>query len=451
MNAAGDGEDDEVELPPMDDGGDADDGLNEDDVELDGVDESDSLDDENADDLDDDALDAVEETSTEDDSEGVGAPLDDGLDLSEEGVGDDEPIGEPDAIDGIDEGPEDRDDGGAEGTLDAPEDDVDESALPELDADADGEGDEGDFASALLEEVELGLPPWDVARWAVVEGAGSSLPCASVGVSNARALALGEVLLVVEEGELAARRLGTASGTRLAMTDELVVLAARGHVLSSRDGGATTTPVAGFRVDEVTAIAVTPGRAWIATDEALARVVEGVVTEARSRGVVAIAASGRELLVLCRDGGELSIERLGRDDEGPRSIVLPAAVRDAIPPARSGTRMVAAGGGAAIAIASDRLVLSRDGARSFEVLALQVRALAFEGDGPDAALLALVAPARGPLALVSIPARGRPTRVAELERVEPGAPVDLAWDASREVAWIATPSGLAAFARARKH
>src|SRR5260370_1100184 len=91
--------------------------------------------------------------------------------------------------------------------------------LPPLDADEGDDIDAGEaagtdhaLAEALLADSEGGLPAWADARLAVLEGAGAAVPCRSIAVAAGRVAAAGEVLLFVEEGARAARRLPFGEG-----------------------------------------------------------------------------------------------------------------------------------------------------------------------------------------------------------------------------------------------
>jgi hypothetical protein len=475
-------EDEDIDLPPMDQ--DDDDEAPQDDEEdfdvawaddADGDDE-DPLDDATASDLeigldvgDDDGAVGVEADGELD----VGA-LDEGVDFSEEAdAGDSAAQDDADGFgdehhDGVQDDDDGWDDGGAEGTSDAPEDDVDDADLPELDAD--DEGDEGDAALAevLLAEADA-LPPWDASRWAVVEGAGAHVPCRAVAVEAGSVVAGGEVLLLVEEGARAAHRAGVTAKEAASIaltTDVLVVATSRGQLLSSRDFGATATPLGGWKPSHGDVeLAATPGRVWIASEGALWSMtpLSEQISKVRARGVLRVRASGAVLVALTEtstgDGARsVSLERHRGDDEGWMSTPLGGeAARIAT---AAGARFAVAAGGLLVAFAdAGSLSLSRDGGESFETTALErVLALAFAGDDLDGPLAVLLAPdAEGVSTVLKLDVDGAPSRVGELHGMVPsagdseGAAADMAWDASRDVIWIACSAGLLAMGRTPQH
>lgn len=471
---------DELSLPPSD----ADDEDEGEDTEPDdllaALDEA-GLDDAEAADLDvgADALANFEDGDDEAERDLDVGPLDDELQLPEEGghEGEVEGMAEDDGV-VIDE-THDTDDGGAEGTDDDPSDEVDEAALPEIDDDA-GEGDHDVLAEALLIEGEAGLPPWAAARWAVLDGAGAQVPCRSVAVAAGRVAAAGEVLLLVDEGARVGRRLPFGEGA-LAVAlegDALLAATARGQLVASRVGAVEAASLGSWRAGlgpskglwpaeagaSPVELAATPGRFWIRAGSALMCSTSPTSAPAavRDRGVSAITASGGVLVALTAGADGPAIERFGGDDEGGAETRLEGAAKR-IAEGDRGALRVAAAGATCLAISDQRqLVVSRDAGATFQLLELgPVPAITFAGEGADARLLALVAPTAGGAAyVVEITAAGEAARVGEIAPAEAEAGVAaaspwvgaaLAWDASREVVWVACGVGLVALGRPQRH
>jgi hypothetical protein len=455
--------DQELTLPPLD----ADEGddpvLNEGDMLL-AVEEGGGLDDSTAADLDvgDELgdLDGEEGGDTEGDVD-VG-PLDEGIDIdgAESSLGADEESGADDEGVDIDESLDD-DDGGAEGTSEAPEDDVDEDDLPDLDDGEDTSSDQA-LAEELLAEGEGGLPPWAPARVVVVEGAGAAVPCRKVTVAGGRVAAAGEVLLFVEEGARAARQLPFGENVvAVALGDDALLAAtARGQLLSGRDQGAEAASLGSWRpgagaphVD----LAATPGRFWVHAGTALScATLPGAPAAVRDRGVLAIAASGGTLVAVTLGPAGAAVERFRGDDEGGMEAPLAGAASALVERSReAGSALfAAAAGGRCLALSDGESVLvSRDGGATFaSVDPGPAAALAFAGEDASASLLVLVVPApsgASPAYLVEVSAAGEAARIGELSGVE--LPAALAWDASREVIWVASGAGLAALGTPRRH
>jgi hypothetical protein len=469
----------DLDLPPLDADEDEDAPSAEDPAELvESDDEGDDggLDDAAAGDLDvgaelDDDLDEEADGGPDEDVD-VG-PLDEGLDVVGERL---EPgdASEREADDlGIDVGEErDLDDGGTEGTGENPEDQVDEAALPELDDGEDPRGDEI-LAEALLAESDDGLVPWGRVRVAVVEGSGAALPCRRVVALAGRVAAAGEVLLLVEEGALGARRLPFGEGVvAVALAEEaLVAVTARGQVLVSSDFGATAAALGAYRASVAAGVelAVTPGRFWLRTGTALAcgTLPQKAPVPVRERGVLAIAASGSSLFALTLAGGAPGLERFRGDDEGRMEAPLPEPARRLVEGYKGELMLAATAGGKSLALADGRTVaVSRDGGASFTLSDPgPVMALDFAGSGEDAALLGLVAREGSPSAfLVSWDAKGEVTRIGEATIVDRETQAEpepsekearprgsIVWDGAREVVWVGSPAGLVALGWPRRH
>lgn len=474
----------DVELPPMDaDDDDAARERAEDDVELDPLDDgADPLDDAEASDLDGGAesseLDELDDEASDGDADedvDVG-PLDEDLvsaeaeplghaELEADGV-----MGEGDELDELDD---DGDDSGEEGTREPVEDEVDEGALPAIDADDDGDFEDPSLAAEGWDE-ELADPAlaWAAARWKLREGGGTDLPCRAVVARDGRVVAAGEAVVLIDHGACAARRVGPEAGARALALGEggAALIATRRGQLIELSASGHATPLSTWRPrDGGLALASTPGRAWaleLGADGALWS-LEGTpvrVMMARERGVMAIAASGASLFALTSDGPGPRLLRLRSDDEGWQPTRLDGAARAVA--AGPEVHLAAAAQGRCVAIAEPTrgLVVSRDGGASFQALGLVgVVAVAFAGDDERAPVLALIASSIDDgVSLVELRPDSAPLRVAELptrpssggDELDDGAPdraFGMAWDPTRELAWIAYPCGLVAIGRSPTH
>jgi hypothetical protein len=490
-------QDDDVALPPLDDGDGEEEENGARDVE--DVDDAPVLPDEESDDPFDDSTASDLETGLdigiEDKSaregdepaeEGIDVgPLDDGLSVRDTyGDADDDRPGTGGDDDDFDIHPDTRgdDDGGAEGMEDGTEGDVNEEDLPGLDADEEGDFEAEDVVAEMSFEADSTLPPWDALRWTALEGAGAPVPCSALAVAGGRVAAGGEVVLVVDEGAHAARRAGFEGGaSAVAITDGAVVAAHRGQLWIERDAGGAVAPLIGWRGGQgPVELAASPARLWILSEGSLWSMPPsgGPATQARARGTARIAATGAAVIALTQSEGGPAIERLRGDDEGWRVAPLGEDARDggagsaasAASAARQiaeseGAKMAAGAGGRLIALANKESVcVSRDGGETFTAIQLpEAAALAFAGESERAPLLVLIAREVDSSAfVVMVPEAGEPTRIAELppcagdpasEDDEGGAfgSAAMEWDTSREAVWVACRAGLIALARARKH
>ena len=459
-----DEEEEDLELPAND--ADVDDDepagiLDEDNDEIDDSEDGgdNPLDDAEATDLDagEDEIDETDEDDANEESEVDVGPLDDEVDIGEESELGDEGVSDTSHDDdGIDlEERAASDDGGLEGTSEAPEDAVDEAALPALDADDDADEGDEDLAEVLLEGAQMELPPWDAARWTLLENAGAADPCSTLAIAAGRVAAAGEALLLVGEGERTARRASFGAGvTAVAAADDLLLTAtARGQIAASQGAWSEAAPLGALRAGHgPVALAATPGRGWVLRERALHRITppDGSLAPVRERGVLAVAASGGTVLLLAEGEKSPVIERLRGDDEGRRATPLRGPVRRLVEGvAKLGTlTLVAAAGGRALAFTDGaRIAISRDGGASFSIVSFgSIVALAFAGEEASAALLILVEGG----SVVQCPAIGEPTRVAAIEGLG-GGPAAIGWDPTRECAWIACQAGLLAISKAPRH
>lgn len=437
-----------------------------DDEEIDEIDDggASQLDDAEATDLDagNDEIDEIDDEDGDESEVDVG-PLDDEIDIGEENeLGEEGTRDASNDEEGLDlEEHAADDDGGAEGTSELPEDAVDESALPELAEDEDADEGDEDLAEVLLADAQLEPPPWDATRWTLLEGAGASVPCAALAIAAGRVAAAGEVLLLVREGERAARQPSFGVGVvAVAAADDLLLTAtARGQIAVSQGAWNEATSLGALRAGHgPVELAATPGRGWIRCERALHAITppEISLSPVRERGVHAMSASGGAVVLLALGASGTSapvIERLRGDDEGRRAVPLRGSARRL---AESGEKqgtiaLAAAAGGRSLAFTDGaQIAISRDGGASFAVGAFgafgAILALAFAGDDDDAALLILTEGGT----VVQAPAHGEATRVAAIEGLG-GAPAAIGWDSTRECAWVACRVGLLAIGRAPRH
>jgi hypothetical protein len=459
--------DEELDLPPTDADGEEDAASSDGAEDLPADAEEGGLDDAESEDLDvgGDDLDENDEGDDEGDEIDVG-DLDEGMLIDEEALeGAEAERAAEDYGLGGDEA-EGADDGGAEGTDEDPGDEVDEAALPEMDDD-DGEAEDDGLAAVLLAEGEAAIP-WAAARWTPLEGAGAAVPCRAVAAAGGRVAVAGEVLLLIEEGALTPRPLPSGEGAvAVALGDDALLAAtARGQLLVSRDGGAEAAALGSWRAGveaslglwpadagSAVALAATPGRFWIRAGAALlcATAPARPLAAVRERGVLAITASAGVLVALTAGAEGPALERFRSDDEGWAETRLGADVRGLCERDRGALRLAAAAGGKAVALSDQqRLAVSRDGGATFRLLDVGATpAVAFAGDDLDAPLLALVAGKGGAAFLLEIDAGGEAARIAEIAGA--AGPAALAWDAAREVVWVASAAGLTALGRPRRH
>lgn len=470
-----DDDDFEPDLPPMDDddgegtSDHGDEGAEGDDI--DEVDEEDrSLDDTESGDLSvgEDIDDVVEEgAGADDDAEGldVGA-LDDEVDEVAERADPDDPageIGDEDDDEDLDE-PRDEDDGGAEGTTDSAEDSVDESALAPLGDDENDEDDEEGVTEAeedsLLESGgDPPLPGWAAKPWEVREQAGATIACRSVAAHAGRVLATGETTLLVDEGSLGARVIeGVEDGLAVTLGGEGLglIITRSGQLFGVEAEGSLDLLTTWRGTHEEATIASAVGRTWVLWGGVLcaAGASPREAPSPRDRGVLAIAASRQVLTILRRESEQLVIEHLRGDDEGWRAAPLRGPLRSVA--AGPEPILMTAMGGALIAIGepSRGALLSRDAGATFQAIdVLGTVAMAFAGDEPTAPLLILAATGSTGH-LIELDAHGGATRIAavRLDQADDElASASMAWDAARELVWIASGAGLIALGRTNTH
>lgn len=356
------------------------------------------------------------------------------------------------------------DDGGSEGTGEDVADDIDENALPELDESENDHADES-LADVLLEEATRAqLPSWASSRFVPLEGAGASVPCIAVFVAAGRVFAAGDVVLLVDEGAHAARTMGLdAPSLAIAAMEGLTVIATtRGGLLASRDGWMSASAVTGFRSTPSTkgsvGLACTLGRIWILHDRALWSMADAdiALVRVRENGMGAIGATTGALVALATRNDGVFVEKFRGDDEPWQSTALPDEVAKFVAAEHRPT-LVATAGGKRLAIASQRgLYLSNNGGVSFLRVELPgVSSACFAGEDETADLLVVVTSPDEPLAhLIRVTDDGETARLADVLGSTDNnsfGDVSIAWDASRELVWIASRHGLVAYGPARRH
>lgn len=474
-SAAHDDEDeDDIELPAFivgDDDAEGEDGTNSFDEELPELrtDGGDPLDDSNASDLD-IGVHIDEGDSHETNSDAAEEPTDVGA-LDEDFVLVDESSAleeEHDPGDFTDDGEFDgfdkesgADDGGSEGTGEDAAADIDENALPELDESENDQGDDSLADELLAEATNARLPAWAANRFVPLDGAGASLPCTFVAVSGGRVYAAGDVLLTVDEGAHAARRLALDVPTSaIASTSgQTLLVTQRGGLLSSRDGCVSASPVTGFRSSQGhVGLACTHDRFWILHDASLWSLsgTEPTLIRARDGGVRAMHATLGTLVLLTTSDTDVRVETARGDDEQPKPAILNEEIAKFVLEEKQVT-LAASARGKRLAIASPRgLYLSNDAGASFMHVEISGAAAAcFAGDDDAANLLVVVTSVDQATAhLVRVTDDGEAARLAELTGTNDDqtfGDVSLAWDASRDLVWIASRHGLSAWGQTRRH
>ncbi|HRI72127.1 MAG TPA: hypothetical protein PK156_48170, partial [Polyangium sp.] len=145
------------------------------------------------------------------------------------------------------------------------------------------------------------------------------------------------------------------------------------------------------------------------------------------------------------------------DDETRQPTALPRDVVKFVMAEHRPTFAATAGGKRLAVASAHELYLSNDGGVSFiHVEVPGVAAACFAGDDDTAELLVVAVSSREPIAhLVRITEDGEASRLADIpgsaESTESFGDVSIAWDASRELLWIASRHGLVAWGPARRH
>ncbi|MBK8254351.1 MAG: hypothetical protein IPK82_16995 [Polyangiaceae bacterium] len=330
---------------------------------------------------------------------------------------------------------------------------IDENALPSL-----GEGNERGLDEPLDAAFDESAPRWDRSRFQAASELSVHVPCRLLAVSGSRVVAAGPSVFVVRSDAGVSRGTGPAAKiAAVSALDDLVLVATTtGELLLSKDAGAAWASVGRIQPTAMARVvlASTPGRFWISQAGALwsVRCVGNRLEPpalVRKTETVAIAAAGSSLVVFSAPGKALALEKLRGDDETSTPVVLSESWFEG-----ENDVVAAAACPNASALASKRSVLiARNGGESLCTHQIAgVRALAFAGDDDTVPLLALVVdPALdGAARVFDVGALKDPVIVAEIAS---GAHehAAIAWDALREVLWVACDAGLIAFKRVARH
>lgn len=474
-SAANDDDEEDIDLPEFivgDDDAEGEDGTNSFDEELPDLrdDGGDPLDDSNATDLDigvhlevtdsnETNLDGAEEITD------VGA-LDEDFVAVDEGsaLDEEQPVDEfveDDDFAGFDKESGD-DDGGSEGTGEDAAADIDENALPELDESENDSADDSLAEELLDEAAKARLPPWAASRFVPLEGAGAPLPCSFVTVAAGCVYAAGDVLITIDEGAHAARRLALdVPALAIASTNgQTLVVTQRGGLLASRDGCVSASPVTGFRSAQgPIGLACTHDRFWLLHEGSLWSLSGSELARVREGGVRAMCAASGALVLVTTSAAGAGVEIARGDDEQLKPSMFTEEIAKFVL-AEPSLILAAAARGRRLAIASPHaLYLSNDAGASFTLVELSgAVAACFAGDDESADLLVVLASAEQPTAhLIRVTDDGEAARLAELNGTNGTndgrafCDVSSAWDATREVVWIASRHGLSAWGPARRH
>jgi hypothetical protein len=358
----------------------------------------------------------------------------DGRSLADAGGRDDEPPAVGELIE--DEPPGSADDGGAEGMTGVAEDEIDEHALPELDADDEGEVEVDDLLR------QLGFSS-DGEAWEAVGSLAVDRPLAAIACDEGRVAAVGAALAVLGPGDPAprARRLAEVAHACVWDDDRVAFATARG--VHCAKGTAKDTLV--YASAGVSALAVAAGRLWALAGTSLVGIDAAAGTHAVARDdVLAIAAAAGTLYVVA-GGSSTARARLlrlrGQDgdwEEVSESAALAAHVR-------RGARLAVNGASAMAVLDGGQVFVRRPGRSLAPTHVDRAVAVAFRGDAPDAPLLVVLED--GQLGFVA-PSGD----LVELGagRIDGGVR-GLAWDTSRDLAFVVGPGGLAAVGPRIKH
>jgi hypothetical protein len=339
-----------------------------------------------------------------------------------------------------------EDDGGTEGTSEDITREIDEDALPELDADEDGAFDVDDLMRELVASGfgrEGQGPPWVLyEEWTSAE------PFADVAASSGRVVAVGAEVVVFDPGAASPRRTSlTRSASRVALSPASIVVGMDESVALLSPTDAPLVLFEGRR--RVDAVAVASGRVWLIAGEELWVVASPPSTpqRVRSTGAIDLAIAGTHLLLLSSESGSLVIERYRGDDGDWQRLAVPEVPRE---PAR----LVVSSSGREIALVlGDGALVSWDAGASFARVPIErLVGAAFAG----AKLLALSTP-EGGVTLVTV-REGRREEIPLARGLEELLPnggdrslVRVAWCEAREALLVGGPRGSSAIGPRRTH
>lgn len=364
----------------------------------------------------------------------------------------------------------DADDGGVEGTNEDIAAEVDESALPDLDADA-GAGFEVDDLMRELTASGFGRESSEPG-WVLREGWQRSGAFADVTAESGRVVAVGAEIVELAAGDAALRSVSTgaplpASAACVALHRSGLVVAVGGALLSIDRAGATERPLVLFDAHRpIRSLAIVAGRVWAIAGDALWVVASPPATPQRAResGAKCVAAAAEELFLLAAERSELRLSRFRGDDGDWQTLSTWSLEQD---PSRP--RVLASSrSGAALAFA-DRDTLWHSWDRGATWASLEIQGLlAFTHrsvDGRDEIVVlrreddAGEGGTRAALASVGSPLETSALRAVELPCAEPsldaaiegGGPISMAWCDARETLFVASPHGLVAVGPLRTH
>ncbi|NUP04556.1 MAG: hypothetical protein HOW73_00665 [Polyangiaceae bacterium] len=375
-----------------------------------------------------------------DDTAGIEHDVDDFAPSFDDGASEagDEPVSELATDDGVDLLPSTADDGGAEGIGDGSEAEVDEAALPAMDADAGGDFELND----LLEEMGFGgAEPWESVPQLSRDDA---LAC--VTSLDGLILAAGSAVVVVDRGALSPRVRPLASAAHgCALTSGGVVLAtARG--VETIAAAATSAPKVLFAQADVGAIAVAAATLWVLAGTRLFRVDPASGANKVVRDDVLTMSAAQGTLFVGTSSPVAALERLRGDDGAFEPLDCDAATEQLL---EAGATIAASSPGHLVLVHEGRGLLVRVGGASLPLPRERIVAATFRGH-TDAALLLLVRAGEG-LEMVSIDAHGAEVSAVKVMSPASGDAYAIAWDATREIALIAGPQGLAAMRPRLQH
>ncbi len=329
--------------------------------------------------------------------------------------------------------PASPDDGGAEGMVDGSEGELDEEALPDLDADAEGEVELDDMLR------QLGFAGDAHEPWELAPGFGFDRALTDVVAQDGSVAAVGAALVVVGKKEVAprVRSLAEAASSCAWLGPRTVFATSRGvHLTTGTGGDVLAIPMPG-----VEAVAVASGQVWALADRSLFLIDERAGSKRAVRGDVArIAAAASTLYVLTDDADAQLLALRGQDgDWEPHAVPSELLVHLA-----EGAALVVGAAGAVASIGPEIVLTYKPGGTGCSRFATSDAAAgAFCGDHPDAPLL--LGGEGGSLILVD--GERDPSEIARV----PWRPRSIAWDGSRDLAFVAGDGGLAAFGPRVKH
>ena len=409
----------------------------EDDLDLD-IDDSKDLDDDNADRLDIGAVDVDEEADPNRSSALDELPFDEGGDAPPVFADDEGHVGdETGPLDGHDNFgdnmlPATQDDGGAEGLSDGSESFLDEANLPAIDADA-----EGDFElTDLLAEMGFGSDE----AWEIVQGFASDLSLTDVSAHGGLVVAAGTAAIVLGRGEqaLRVRQLDEAATACVASEDRVYLGTRRGiELLSVGEGGSVLCERA-----NISELVVAALQLFALADGSLLRVdLASGATHVLRTDVSSIGAAQGTLFITTTSG---TLERLRGHDGDFEPIKLDSATRSAV---EQGATIAACTSKALLLIGEGGVVRVSEAGRARVLDVESVVAAAACG----AEEFLLLSADSATFSVSTVAKTGDVNHVARVTTSQADAPTAIAWDQTRELAFVAGPGGLFALRPRLEH